>query len=126
MTLARKRSRAVTGAAVALLLCSSAPRLNAQVVPMVTPVDGIAGSADCTHDRTNNGVVGIPGDVQGRTDGTQDIACQDQGVEFIGPKVGQVATVIGPTIIGGVIDEPIQVGPGAHTVDPTTTMTTHS
>jgi hypothetical protein len=39
----------------------------------------------------------------------------DDGVQFVGPAVGQVVTVIGPTIIGGTVDTPIQVGPGNKT-----------
>ena len=50
-------------------------------------------------------------------------ACQDPGIQFAGPSIGQVATVIGPTIIGGVTDTPIQVGPGQHAVNPSPTTT---
>jgi len=84
MTLVRLRRRAVTVAAAALLTWAGAPRSNAQVLPGLTPVDGLTGP---------------------------------DGVQFVGPKVGQVATVIGPTIIGGTIDTPIRVGPGAHSGD---------
>ena len=43
----------------------------------------------------------IPGgDGQGQTGGTQNEICQGAGVVFIGPAVGQVASVVGPTIIG--------------------------
>jgi len=118
MTLARTRRCAVTVAVAALMTWASAERSNAQVAPVPAPVNGIASSADCTHDRINDGPTGIPGDGQGRTGGTQDDLCQDQGIQFTGPSVGQVAAVIGPTIIGGTVDTPIQVGPGSHSVTP--------
>jgi hypothetical protein len=37
---------------------------------------------------------------QGATAGTSNTVCQGSGLSFIGPSVGQVATVIGPTVIG--------------------------
>jgi hypothetical protein len=37
---------------------------------------------------------------QGGTAGTQPQVCMGSGLSFIGPSVGQVATVIGPTTIG--------------------------
>jgi hypothetical protein len=42
---------------------------------------------------------------QGGTAGTVAKVCQGGGLVFIGPAVGQVAAVIGPTVIG-----PAQVG----------------
>jgi hypothetical protein len=37
---------------------------------------------------------------QGPVGGTANSVCQGSGLSFIGPSVGQVATVIGPTVIG--------------------------
>jgi hypothetical protein len=37
---------------------------------------------------------------QGATAGTASSVCSGAGLTFIGPAIGQVATVIGPTIIG--------------------------
>jgi hypothetical protein len=39
-------------------------------------------------------------DGQGRTGGTATQVCSGGGLTFIGPSVGQIATVIGPTILG--------------------------
>jgi hypothetical protein len=39
-------------------------------------------------------------DGQGGTAGTQTIVCMGSGLVFIGPSTGQIANVIGPTIIG--------------------------
>ena len=40
------------------------------------------------------------GDSVGASGGTANSVCQGSGLSFIGPSVGQVATVMGPTIIG--------------------------
>jgi hypothetical protein len=37
---------------------------------------------------------------------------------FVGPSIGQVATVIGPTIIGSTVVAPITVSPGPVAVSP--------
>ena len=42
---------------------------------------------------------------QGATAGTENKICMGGGLVFIGPSVGQVATLIGPTVIG-----PAQIG----------------
>jgi hypothetical protein len=43
-------------------------------------------------------------DGQGRTGGTQTHVCTGAGLTFIGPSVGQMASVIGPTIISPVVN----------------------
>jgi hypothetical protein len=55
----------------------------------------------------NGAVCGISGgnDGQGGTAGTETVVCNGAGgLTFVGPQVGQVASVIGPTIIGGVVN----------------------
>ena len=42
-------------------------------------------------------------DGQGRPGGVTNIVCQGTGLTFVAPAVGQIASVIGPTIIGGVV-----------------------
>jgi hypothetical protein len=43
-------------------------------------------------------------EVQGGTAGTETVVCNGAGgLSFVGPQIGQVASVIGPTIIGGVV-----------------------
>lgn len=41
----------------------------------------------------------VAGENQGRTGGNDIEACVGAGLSFIGPATGQIATVIGPTII---------------------------
>jgi len=107
-------------ALAALWICASAGGANAQVAtpagplaPAVqAPVDGIASSGSCTHDRHNNGATGLGGDGQARTGGNEDAQCQGAGLQFIGPGIGQVAVVMGPTIIGATVNAPVQTSAG--------------
>ena len=50
--------------------------------------------------------------LQGDTGGTNNQVCMGAGLAFIGPSIGQVATVIGPTIIGPAVVGSINVGAG--------------
>jgi hypothetical protein len=49
----------------------------------------------------DSGLCSDPGVVApGATGGTENRICQGSGLVFVGPQVGQIATVVGPTIIG--------------------------
>jgi hypothetical protein len=87
----RKFRTAAFAVIVGLSVATPALRANADIV---TPVPGGAGSCSSS---SNDG--------QGGTGGTENKICQGGGLVFVGPAVGQVATVVGPTIIG-----PSQVG----------------
>jgi hypothetical protein len=50
---------------------------------------------------------------QGGTGAADHQVCQGAGLSFIGPAIGQVATVIGPTIIGPVANVNVAVSAGA-------------
>jgi hypothetical protein len=39
------------------------------------------------------------------------------GLVFVGPSVGQIATAVGPTIIGSTVVAPITVSPGPVAID---------
>jgi hypothetical protein len=54
--------------------------------------DGVPGGAEAC---TNKSVEG-----QGATAGTENRVCQGSGLTFIGPSLGQAATMVGPTIVG--------------------------
>jgi hypothetical protein len=42
----------------------------------------------------------VAGEGQGATGGVDTHVCVGAGLAFVGPAIGQIATVIGPTIIG--------------------------
>jgi hypothetical protein len=62
---------------------------QAPIAGLSTP--GLSAAGPCGAAVANEG--------QARTGGTSTQACVGAGLSFIGPQVGQVATVIGPTII---------------------------
>jgi hypothetical protein len=94
----------VAGLCALAMLTAAAPAARASTPGFLdtTPLGGLG-----IH---SGGVVGTPGacgtsagsDV-GSWSGTTDIVCVGAGLSFIGPAVGQVASVIGPTIIGPVV-----------------------
>jgi hypothetical protein len=90
-------------APLALLAIGAALAVGAPTAAGQTPAPGFAfpgPAAALTGQQcgSNMGQIG-----QASTAGTN--ACAGPGLTFIGPAIGQVASVIGPTIIG-----PVQVG----------------
>ena len=79
------RRTLLAGALVAVALAVTAPSAGAQV-PVTTPG---AGSGICA------GVVANPGEI--RAPDVEHQQCAVLG--FIGPAIGQIASVVGPTII---------------------------
>ncbi|MEA2211271.1 MAG: hypothetical protein QOF83_1219 [Solirubrobacteraceae bacterium] len=53
---------------------------------------------------------------QGATGGTTATVCQGTGLSFVGPAIGQIATVIGPTIIGPAVIGNVTVSAGSSSV----------
>jgi hypothetical protein len=93
------RHRLATSVAAACLLALGAgiaagvARTDAAAPAPSTPValyGDPAGLGDCTDSSPT----------QGNTGGTEGKVCQGAGLAFVGPSVGQVANVVGPTIIG--------------------------
>ncbi|MDB5064899.1 MAG: hypothetical protein JWM18_1333 [Chloroflexi bacterium] len=94
----RKRLAIVLGAAAVFAIGGSAIGAGAAaaaslpVRPDLLAYDGLAGGPDgCSNHSAEQ---------QGATAGTEAKVCQGSGLSFVGPAVGQVATVIGPTVIG--------------------------
>ena len=55
---------------------------------------------------------------QGTTAGTVASVCQGAGLAFIGPAIGQVTSVIGPTIIGPAVVGNVVVSGGSGAAGP--------
>ena len=87
--------------AVIVGLSVGVPALKASA-DVVTPLP--AGAGNCSSS-SNSG--------QGGTAGTENRICQGGGLVFVAPAVGQVATVVGPTIIGPSQVGTVIVSPGA-------------
>ena len=84
---------AATVALVVAIPAGSAPAARAQAVPGV-PGDG----GPCLGSISPSGL--------GDAGATFNQVCGG-GVAFIGPAIGQIGTVVGPTIIGSVVNAPI-------------------
>jgi hypothetical protein len=60
-------------------------------VALSTPIGGVPTGGDCSNP------AGVEG--QGRTGGNDIYACIGAGLSFVGPSIGLISTVMGPTII---------------------------
>jgi hypothetical protein len=78
----------------------AAPPLRAAPFAGTSPVSGPCSSAEGGDGR------------QGSTGSVLNVACAGGGLVFIGPSIGQVATVIGPTIIGPAVIGSVIVSAG--------------
>jgi len=87
-------------AAGLLSVCASALQAHAQVLP------GPALGPDTCSPPTGEGL-GAPGSIT-------NAICNGAGIVFVGPAVGQVATVIGPVVIGpnNIGSSVVSAGPG--------------
>jgi hypothetical protein len=124
-----KRSRRLILAALAavIVFAGLVPAAEAQgpfpVVPggLLPGIGGGGGSGypglggDTSTNATGPCGSGGGNDGQGRTGGVTNIVCQGPGLTFVGPSTGQIATVIGPTIIGTVVGT-VQVSSGNSSV----------
>ena len=100
----RTTRAAVLVATVGLSLCVPALPAFAQVVEPIAPGAALAPGA-CSP-----AIIGSPTQSTG---GTENEICQGGGgLAFVGPAIGQVATVIGPTIIGPSQTGTVVVSPG--------------
>jgi hypothetical protein len=108
---------ATLGACAALAV--GAPEASAYTLPPIpTALDGLGGLGNLGPIGNNPAVAGACGtptgaEGQGGTGGTSAQACLGAGLSFIGPQVGQIASVIGPTIISpGFVGNNIVVAAG--------------
>jgi hypothetical protein len=91
-------------------LAGAAPVASAAIDPFATAVPAGVGNAStalgpCSTARGPEGL--------GSTGAVEPSACVGAGLSFIGPSIGQIATVIGPTIIGPAVIGTLIVSGGA-------------
>jgi hypothetical protein len=101
MPIIRRALLAVLAVTAALVVSAPAAGASTWSVPswlqgslaggVTLPVGGGPVSAGACTTATQEG--------QGRTGGTATDVCSGAGLVFIGPSIGQIATVIGPTIM---------------------------
>jgi hypothetical protein len=114
----RTRNLLIAAAAAAGLLTAAAPAANASTAspsPYVLPATGwTVPPGTGIGARSQPGVCGLGGnsDGQGGTAGVENVVCQGGGLVFVGPAVGQIASVIGPTIIGPAVVGSLVVSAG--------------
>ena len=100
----RLRSHFVGALAATATLAVGAPAAGASTLPSgqlstptaFAPYPGTPIGAALPGGACGNAVVG---EALGRTGGNDIEACVGAGLSFIGPSIGQIATVIGPTTI---------------------------
>jgi hypothetical protein len=95
----RRRRAAVVVAIAGLSICAPAVSAHAETGATPAPPDlevpALSGAPFGPDSCAGYSMAG-----QGGTAGTENKICQGSGLVFVGPSVGQIATVIGPTIIG--------------------------
>ena len=98
MILTRKRVAAAFAATAALAVGVPVTGASAQALPAAPGLwtaglpTGIGQDAAACGSAVTDG--------QGQTAGNETKVCLGSGLSFVGPAIGQVATVMGPTIIG--------------------------
>jgi hypothetical protein len=114
----RRRLAALVASVGVLAIAASVPVAGAALpagfpmpgfpLPGATPLGGLNAATYAPVGLAAIGAEALPSGVcrhtsvegQGATAGTSDQVCVGSGLVYIGPAIGQVATVIGPTIIG--------------------------
>jgi hypothetical protein len=93
----RARTPFVATLASIAVLAGAAPVASASIFPGATPVPVAVGNASITP-----GACGESRgpEFQAATGETANAACLGAGLSFIGPSIGQIASVVGPTIVG--------------------------
>jgi hypothetical protein len=106
----RRHLLAVVAATGALAIVAPVSGASAQITPFgFTPGGGIGGPTTGIAPS----VCPAPASASiGPAGGTTGLACGDV-LAFIGPAIGQVSNVVGPTIIGATILAPVTVSSGS-------------
>jgi hypothetical protein len=97
------------------MTAAGSPAAHAQVLPPAALGLGLP-SSTVAADSPCGTTVGQ--DVGGSAGSPQYAVCQGAGLTFLGPSVGQVAAIIGPTTIGPAFIGQLVVSGGAAVVSP--------
>jgi hypothetical protein len=95
----RLRKATVAALAVAAAFAVGAPAANAQFPIPTGSAQGISPTGN-TAIAPGNCTTPVGAEGLGGTAGTTNMSCIGAGLSFIGPSIGQVASVVGPVIIG--------------------------
>ena len=115
-----KRRAMISSLAATAALGISAPAASATTTAGLPAFSGLGGPFAAPGAASLGSIVSAPGPCgrsltqigQGDTAGTVGDVCMGPGLSFIGPAVGQVATVIGPTVIGPAVVTNVVVAAG--------------
>ena len=94
----RKCQVAAAAAFAALSICVPAIQASAEVTSVVPALGG------CDHPKGT--------EFQGRTGGNENNMCLGTGLQYVGPAIGGVTSVVGATAIGAVINAPVVTSGG--------------
>ena len=100
----RQRLVAVAATGGALAVAAPVPAASAQITPIGIPTGASQGCISMP-------IVGTAGQLGALGGYTQQQACGDV-LAFNGPSIGNVSSVIGPTIIGGPVLAPVTASTG--------------
>ena len=107
----RQRLVAVAATAGALAVAAPVSAASAQIPPIVLPAAGLGSPAQgCA----NVPIVGTAGLIGAAGGSTQQQACGTV-LAFIGPSIGNLSSVVGPTVIGGSVLAPVTASTGGPT-----------
>jgi hypothetical protein len=110
----RQRLVAVAATAGALAVAGPVSAASAQITPIGFPPAGGIGLGPA-QGCANLPAVGIAGQIGAAGGSTQQQAC-GAVLAFNGPSIGNISSVIGPTIIGGPVLAPVTASTGGPTI----------
>jgi hypothetical protein len=103
------RKHLLTAAATIGVFAIAGPVWSASAsnFPVNSPSDSTVGGQIGSYGCAVNTPAGV-----GTAGGTTNEVCGSGGLIFIGPSIGQISTVVGPTIIGSTVLAPVTVSSG--------------
>jgi hypothetical protein len=93
------RRTSVAAAAAIAALAVGAPVAGAFTWPPSAGFPAVSAAVPAAAGQAVGPCGTISDEGQGRASGNEASVCQGSGLAFIGPSVGQLATIVGPTII---------------------------